>query len=100
MKSIDKPITEGRHPGQAADEAVATPAASTPKKDISTLANPKCKKCHGTGRLGWVMEKGVRKILACQCVKERVFTEALKYAKLEHERKQKLSKEKPCQNSE
>ena len=55
-----------------------SPPAPSEKKDISALADPNCKKCHGTGRVGWIWENGERRILACQCVKQNVFQTALK----------------------
>jgi len=87
MSNNKKPTTERRRPAQAADEGAVLPAAPSPKKDISTLADANCKRCYGTGRLGYVMEKGVRKILACRCVKKNVFIEALRISREEHERK-------------
>lgn len=34
-------------------------------ESLANLANPKCKKCYGTGRLGWKIVDGKREVIPC-----------------------------------
>lgn len=34
-------------------------------ESLASLANPKCKKCYGTGRLGWRVIDGNREVIPC-----------------------------------
>jgi len=34
-------------------------------ESLANLANPNCKKCNGTGRLGWRIDGGNREVIPC-----------------------------------
>lgn len=69
---------EGRSSEVADGGAESPPAPSKPKKDISTLADPNCKRCFGTGRIGFRHVKGIRRVIPCRCVQKNVFMEILR----------------------
>lgn len=70
---------------------------SKPKKDISEIADKNCKKCFGTGRLGFRTEKGERKPIPCQCVKDRVYRMAIEQSIKQHQASFNIGDKSVCQ---
>lgn len=62
-----------------------------PKKDISTLADKNCKRCYGTGRIGFRTRDGKQRPIPCKCVKKRVFK-----MMVERDRDERIEGSKKC----
>jgi len=79
------------------NQEVKKPSEGEILESLSNLANPKCKKCHGTGRLGWNVTNGNREVIPCtarNCAVHKFYYIRLLQRREEIAKQQETEKEK------